>query len=188
MNPSNPRILYAAMWQAGAAVEPSLGRAGSGLYRARDGGDTWVELSEGLPEGVKGRIAVAVSPAAPDRVWALVEAEEGGLYRSDDGGEKFRLVSADRELRQRAWYYTHLEADPRDADTVCVLNVIFSKSIDGGEAFVRFAPRTATITGSGSIRRLHDMIQSNDGGANITFNGGGTWSPRPTSRPPSSTR
>jgi photosystem II stability/assembly factor-like uncharacterized protein len=178
MDPANPRILYAAMWQAQRTPWNMIsGGPGSGLYKSNDGGNTWVELTEGLPEGVKGRIAVAVSPAAPDRVWALVEAVDGGLFRSDDGGEKFRLVSADRELRQRAWYYTHLEADPQDADTVYVLNVMFWKSIDGGQNFKPI--RTPHGDNHGLWINPDDpnnMIQSNDGGANITFNGGRSWS------------
>jgi hypothetical protein len=97
MDPANQRNIYAATWQARRTPYTMIsGGPGSGLYKTTDGGNTWVELTKGLPEGVKGRIAVAVSPAAPNRVWALVEAEDGGLYRSDNGGEKFRLVSAAR--------------------------------------------------------------------------------------------
>lgn len=178
MNPVNPRVLYAATWQARRSPWNMVsGGPGSGLYKSVDGGNTWVELVEGLPEGVKGRIAVAVSPAAPKRVWALVEAEDGGLFRSDNGGEKFRLVSADRELRQRAWYYTHIEADPRDADTMYVLNVMFWKSVDGGSSF------RPIRTPHGDNHALwinpddpRNMIEGNDGGANVSFNGGRTWS------------
>ncbi len=178
MDPANPRNIYAAIWQARRTPWTMIsGGPGSGLYKTTDGGNTWVELSEGLPGGVKGRIAVAVSPAAPNRVWALVEAEDGGLYRSDNGGEKFRLVSADRELRQRAWYYTHLEADPKDANTVYVLNVMFWKSIDGGE---NFRP-IRTPHGDNHALWINpddpdNLIEGNDGGANISFNGGRSWS------------
>ncbi len=178
MDPSNPRVLYAATWQA--VRRPwtmTSGGPGSGLYKTVDGGNTWTELEEGLPEGDKGRIAVAVSPANPRRVWALVEHEEGGLFRSDNGGEKFRLVTADRELRQRAWYYTHLEADPVDVNTVYVLNVMFWRSDDGGKSF------RPVRTPHGDNHDLwinpndpKNMIEGNDGGANVTFNGGRTWS------------
>ena len=178
MDASNPRILYAAIWQAQRKPWTMIsGGPGSGIYRTTDGGNTWVELTEGLPEGVKGRIAVTVSPAAPNRVWALVEHDEGGLFRSDNGGKKFRLVSSDRELRQRAWYYTHLEADPQDADTVYVLNVMFWRSVDGGTSF----RPVRTPHGDNHALWINpedplNLIEGNDGGANISFNGGRTWS------------
>jgi photosystem II stability/assembly factor-like uncharacterized protein len=178
MDASNPRVLYAAMWEAERKPWTMIsGGPGSGLYKSIDGGNSWVELTEGLPEGVKGRIAVTVSPAAPHRVWALVEHDEGGLFRSDNGGKKFRLVSSDRELRQRAWYYTHVEADPQDANTVYVLNVMFWRSVDGGTTF-----RPIRVP-HGDNHALwinpddpENMIQANDGGANISFNGGRSWS------------
>ena len=178
MDASNPRILYAAIWQAQRTPWTMIsGGPGSGLYKTTDGGNTWVELTEGLPEGIKGRIAVTVSPAAPNRVWALVEHEEGGIFRSDDGGKKFRLVSSDRELRQRAWYYTHLEADPQDANTVYVLNVMFWRSVDGGRSFrpirVPHGDNHALWINPDDSRNL---IEGNDGGANISFNGGRSWS------------
>ncbi len=178
MDASNPRILYAAMWQAQRKPWTMVsGGPGSGLYKTTDGGNTWIELSEGLPDGVKGRIAVAVSPAAPNRVWALVEHDEGGLFRSDNGGKKFRLVSAKRELRQRAWYYTHVEADPKDANTVYVLNVMFWRSVDGG---ANFRP-VRTPHGDNHALWINpddpaNLIEGNDGGANVSFNGGRTWS------------
>ncbi|MDX2436726.1 MAG: glycosyl hydrolase, partial [Acidobacteriota bacterium] len=178
MDPVNPRNLYAAIWQARRTPWTMIsGGPGSGLFKSSDGGNTWVKLGEGLPEGVMGRIAVTVSPAAPNRVWALVEAEDGGLFRSDNGGEEFRLVTGERELRQRAWYYTHLEADPKDADTVYVLNVMFWKSIDGGK---NFSP-IRTPHGDNHALWINpddptNLIEGNDGGANITFNGGRTWS------------
>jgi photosystem II stability/assembly factor-like uncharacterized protein len=178
VNQSNPRILYAAIWQAKRTPSTMVsGGPGSGVYKTTDGGNTWVELTEGLPEGVKGRIAVAVSPASPNRVWVLIEHDEGGLFRSDNGGAKFRLVSANRELRQRAWYYTHLEADPKDANTVYILNVMFWRSVDGGTSF------RPIRTPHGDNHALwinpddpSNLIEGNDGGANISFNGGRTWS------------
>jgi len=181
MDPTNPRILYAAFWQVLRQPWALIsGGPGSGLYKTTDGGDTWTPLTNGLPQGIKGRIGVAVSPARPDRVWAIVEAEDGGVFRSDDGGRSWRLVNRERKLRQRAWYYSHIYADPKDPDTVYVLNVQFFKSIDGG--------RTFDITIRAPHGDHHDlwinpnnpqiMINSNDGGANVTFNGGQTWSPQ----------
>lgn len=181
MDPTNPRILYAAFWQVLRQPWTLIsGGPGSGLYKTTDGGDTWTKLTTGLPQGIKGRIGVAVSPARPDRVWAIVEAEDGGVFRSDDGGRSWRLVNKERKLRQRAWYYSHIYADPKDPDTVYVLNVQFFKSIDGG--------RTFDITIRAPHGDHHDlwinpnnpqiMINGNDGGANVTFNGGQTWSPQ----------
>jgi photosystem II stability/assembly factor-like uncharacterized protein len=178
MSQANPRLLFAAVWQAVRKPWTMVsGGPDSGLYRSADGGNTWVRLDKGLPKGDLGRIAVAVSPAAPQRVWALVEHEEGGLFRSDDGGDSFRLLSDNRELRQRAWYYTHVEADPGDANTVYVLNVAFWRSDDGGKTF------QILRTPHGDNHALwidpynpQIMIEGNDGGANISFNGGRTWS------------
>ncbi len=178
MDASNPRVLYAAMWQAKRLPWTMVsGGAGSGVYKTTDGGNTWVELTEGLPEGTKGRIAVVVSPAASNRVWALVEAEDGGLFRSDNGGKKFRRVSKSRDLVQRAWYYTHIEADPKNANTVYVNNVMFWKSVDGGKSFRPIR----TPHGDNHAMWINpddpaNLIQANDGGANISFNGGRTWS------------
>jgi photosystem II stability/assembly factor-like uncharacterized protein/DNA-binding FrmR family transcriptional regulator len=171
LDPANPRQLYAATWQAVRKPWTMIsGGPGSGLFRSTDGGDTWVELTEGLPEGVKGRIGVAVSPARPNRVWALVEhAEKPGLYRSDDGGDSFRLVSDDANLTQRPWYYTHVYADPQDAETVYVLNVLMWRSSDGGKTF------TPMRTPHGDN---HDLwIDPADPAViNVTTDGGRTWS------------
>jgi len=178
MTPSNPRILYAAFWRAQRKPWDFIsGGEGGGLYKSKDGGDTWERLEEGLPGGITGRIGVSVSGADPDRVWALVEAEKGGLFRSDDGGRHFTLINTDRNLRQRAWYYTHVFADPKDRNTVYVLNTSVWRSDDGGKSFelVR-APH-------GDHHDLwidpddpRVMVNGNDGGANVTTNGGKTWS------------
>ncbi|MBO0726505.1 MAG: glycosyl hydrolase, partial [Blastocatellia bacterium] len=135
MDPSNPNVLYASIWEA-KRTPYSLESGGpdSGLYKSTDGGDTWKEISRnpGGPKGAAlGRIGVAVSPANPERVWALIEAEDGGVYRSDNGGGNWVRVNESRNLRQRAWYYTHIYADPKSADTVYVLNTGFYKSVDG---------------------------------------------------------
>ncbi|HEV8630978.1 MAG TPA: glycosyl hydrolase, partial [Thermoanaerobaculia bacterium] len=179
MDPSNPRVLYAAMWEARRQPWTMIsGGKGSGIYKSIDGGDTWRQLSEGLPPGPLGRIGLALSPASPSRLWALVEAKEKwGVYRSDDGGKSFRNLSTDRNLVQRAWYYTHIFADPKDASTVYVLNTSMWRSEDGGKTF------TPIRTPHGDNHDLwinpddpQTMIESNDGGANVTMNGGRSWS------------
>ncbi len=180
IDPSNPRVVFAAMWQVHRRPwELSSGGEGSGLWRSRDGGETWEELTAGLPEGIKGKIGVTVSPVQRDRVWALIEADEGGVFRSEDGGDTWRRVNKERKLRQRAWYYTHIYADTREADTVYVLNVRFHKSTDGGRTFesirVPHVDNHDLWIDPNDNRR---MINANDGGANVTFDGGATWSPQ----------
>ncbi|MEM9388409.1 MAG: glycosyl hydrolase [Pseudomonadota bacterium] len=179
MDPSNPRILYAAFWEAVRLPWDMIsGGPGSGLYKSIDGGNTWQPLTEGLPEGTLGKIAVSVSPVAPNRVFALVEHEtEWGLYRSDNGGKKFRRVSSDRNLITRAWYYTKVYADVQDVNTVYIMNVQMWRSDDGGKHFIPIR------TPHGDNHDLwinpddpKNMIQANDGGANVTYDGGRTWS------------
>jgi len=180
IDPSNPRILFAAIWETRRTPWTlDSGGPGSGLFRSLDGGDTWTEITEnpGLPGGLKGRIGVAVSPARSGRVWALVEAEQGGLFRSDDNGETWEMASEDRDLRQRPWYYMHVFADPQDAETVYVLNLRMTRSTDGGRTF------TQMPTPHGDNHELwidprdpRRMIEGNDGGACVSFNGGATWS------------
>jgi photosystem II stability/assembly factor-like uncharacterized protein len=178
MDPTNSRVLYAALWQAYRAPwSMESGGPGSGLYRSTDGGDSWRKLGGGLPEGVVGRIGVAASAARPGRVWAIVEAAEGGLFRSDDGGDSWERVSAAHRLRQRAWYFSWIYADPKHAETVYLPNVELNKSVDGGRTFKVVGPR---------FWDTHDlwidpddperMILGNDGGARVSYNGGRTWS------------
>ncbi len=177
MNPANPRVLYAAFWQHQRKPWKVIsGGPGSGIHKTADGGDSWERLDKGLP-GPMGKIGVAVSPADPERVWAMVEADEGGLFRSDDAGRSWTRVNSRRTLRARAWYYTHVFADPRDEETVYVLNAPFMKSSDGGKTFTRI------LTPHGDNHALwinpedsRIMINGNDGGANVSFNGGKTWS------------
>jgi photosystem II stability/assembly factor-like uncharacterized protein len=179
MDASNPRVLYASIWQARRNPWNMIsGGPDSGLYKTVDGGNTWLRLSKGLPEGELGKIAVAVSPAFPKRVWALIEHEDkGGLYRSDNGGAKFRLINSSRELIQRAWYYIHLEADPLDANTVYALNVVMWKSVDGGTSFRPLrTPHGDNHALWINPENAANVIQGNDGGANISFDGGRSWS------------
>ena len=177
MDPSNPRVLYAAVWQVRRNFWTiNSGGPDCGLYKSTDGGDTWTDISEnpGLPSGVKGRIGVAVSPAKPGRVWASVESEECGIYRSDDAGATWQLVNTAQDLHGRPWYYSHIFADPIDSETVWVLNFKCWKSTDGGKTFAE----VTTPHGDNhdlwiDPRNPQRMIESNDGGATVTFNGGG---------------
>src|SRR5580692_113806 len=180
MDPSNPRVLYASFWQVRRnPYHFDSGGPGSGLFKSTDGGDTWTDISRapGLPRGVEGRIGVTVSPANPERVWALVEAADGGVFRSDNGGRNWTKVNDQNILRQRAWYYNHIFADPQNADEVYALNTGMYRSIDGGRTFA------AIRTPHGDNHDLwiapgdpQRMIESNDGGANITYDGGRNWS------------
>jgi photosystem II stability/assembly factor-like uncharacterized protein len=178
MDPANPRILYAAIWQARRGPwYMSSGGPGSGLFKSTDGGDTWKEITrnEGMPRGEIGKIGVTVS-ANHDRVWAIVEADSGGVFRSDDGGDTWRRTNDERNLRQRAWYYSHIHADPKDPETVYVLNTSMYRSVDGGRTFT--ALRAPHGDHHGLWIAPNDparMINSNDGGADISNNGGATW-------------
>ena len=176
-NPGNPRIIYCSFWHVERTpFGLTSGGEGSALYRSSDGGETWTPLGGGLPAGVKGKIGVAVSPARPDRVWAIVEAEDGGLFRSDDGGDNWQNLNSDRELRQRAWYYSHLCADPKDENCVYVLNVSLHKSTDGGRTFARVGTPHGDNHGMWIAPEDRDrMILGNDGGATVSFNAGDSW-------------
>ncbi|MCA1592526.1 MAG: glycosyl hydrolase [Acidobacteria bacterium] len=180
LDPTNPSIIYAAMWEI--VRRPwtfESGGAGSGIFKSTDGGDTWSELTRntGLPRGIMGRIGITVSPANPDRLWAIIEAEEGGVFRSDNAGKTWTKVNEQRNLRQRAWYYTRIYADPQNPETVYVLNTGFYKSNDGGRTYTNISVphgdnHDLWIAPNDPAR----MIESNDGGANVSFNGGRTWS------------
>ena len=176
---TNPRILYAAMWNHRRLPWKVLsGGESSGVYKSTDGGDNWEKLTNGLPE-VMGKIGVAVSPANPERVWVLAEADEGGLFRSEDAGSTWNRINEDRLLRARAWYYTHLFADPIDQETVYVLNAPMLKSVDGGATFKPIPTPHGDNHGLWiNPENNNIMINSNDGGANVSYNGGKTWSPQ----------
>jgi photosystem II stability/assembly factor-like uncharacterized protein len=181
MDPSNPRILYATAWRAQRLPWTMIsGSSEGGLFRSKDGGETWQQLRAGLPQGLWGKAGVAVSPANPNRVWVLVEAEgeTGGMYRSDNGGQSFRQVSADRGIRSRPWYYMRVTADPTDENTIYVNNVLFYRSVDGGSTYMPIP--TVPHPDSHVVWINPDnpdiMIEGDDGGATVTLNGGRTWS------------
>ena len=181
-DPSNPRNLFASTWRVKRTpYSLESGGEGSGLWKSTDGGDSWTNITKnrGLPGGTMGIIGVAVSPARPERVFAILENEKGGVYRSDNAGETWRRTNDERSLRQRAWYYTRIYADPKDADVCYVLNVGFYRSKDAGTTFSRIG------TPHGDNHDLwidpHDplrMIETNDGGANVSFDGGQSWTPQ----------
>jgi photosystem II stability/assembly factor-like uncharacterized protein len=179
--PSNPQIVFAAMYQV--ERQPwafSSGGPGSGLYRSTDGGATWKKLAgNGLPEGLLGKIGVSVSGADPDRVYALIEAEKGGLYRSDDGGDKWARTNDDERYRQRAWYFSHVFADPRNADTVYVLNTGMFRSTDAGKTFALLPAPHGDHHGLWiDPANPQRMINGDDGGATISIDGGKNWTPQ----------
>jgi photosystem II stability/assembly factor-like uncharacterized protein len=186
-DPTNPRILFAGLWQARRRPwEMTSGGPGSGLYVSRDGGDTWKRLGgagvakddlKGLPEGIYGKVTVAVAPSDPRRIYALIEAEKGGLYRSDDGGENWKLVNGNRYVQIRPWYFSSITVDPANADAIWCMNLRLLKSIDGGKTFKQ-------VKGPHHVDH-HDlwidpknpkrMIDANDGGVDISVNGGESW-------------
>jgi len=180
MNPADPRELVAALWQVQRFPWGfESGGEGSGLFKTTDGGATWKEISghRGLPDGIIGRCGLAVSPSLPDRLWAIVEARDKALYRSDDRGETWTAVSKKPDLFQRPWYYHHLSADPQDPDTLYVMNVGLWKSTDGGQRFVRIpTPHSDNHALWIDSRDPKRMIEGNDGGATVSYDGGATWS------------
>jgi photosystem II stability/assembly factor-like uncharacterized protein len=156
------------------------GSADGGVWKSTDGGDSWLKLEGGLPDGLLGKVGLAISPANGQRVWAQIESADeskGGLYRSDDSGNSWSRINRDHNLRQRAWYYNRIAADPQDENTLYNMNARFWKSIDGGENFASIR----TPHGDNHALWINPdhpniMVEGNDGGACVTLNGGKTWS------------
>jgi photosystem II stability/assembly factor-like uncharacterized protein len=179
MNMKNPRELYAGMWRGERKPWMLIsGAEEGGVYKTTDGGDTWTKLEGGLPEGVVGKVGVTVSPANPERVWAIIEAEPaGGVYRSDDAGETWTRSNSENRLRQRAWYYTHVQADPKDPNTVYALNTGLYRSVDAGVSFEQIQVPHGDVHDLWVHPEDPDrMVVADDGGAQVTVNGGITWS------------
>jgi len=180
MDPSNPEVLYAGMWEAYRKPWQLVsGGPGSGIFKTADGGRTWRELTRnpGMPAGIIGNIGISVSGANPRRVYALIEADSGGVYRSDDAGDTWARVNNSRSLRQRAWYYTRIYADPQDENTVYASNVQFQRSRDGGRTWqnVGGIPHGDSHDFWVAANNNQRMIESNDGGGNVSTNAGRTW-------------
>lgn len=179
LDPNNPRIIYASTWRVRRTpYSLESGGEGSALWKSTDGGDTWrnITANKGLPKGVWGIAGIAVSPVNSDRLYAIIENENGGVYRSDDGGESWRKMNDDRNLRQRAWYYTRIYADTKELDRVIVVNVAYHTSNDGGRTF------TAANAPHGDHHDLwiapednQRMIIADDGGAQVSFDAGANW-------------
>ena len=179
MDPKAPDVLYAGLWEVFRTPHSlSSGGPGSGLFKTTDGGKTWSELTKnpGLPKPLWGKLAVAVSGADSSRLYALIEAQEGGLFLSDDAGATWKLANDNRNIRQRAFYYTRVYADPQAKDTVYILNVSFYRSSDAGKTLrnirVPHGDNHDLWIASNDPQR---MVQANDGGANVSFNGGESW-------------
>ncbi|MFN7455967.1 MAG: WD40/YVTN/BNR-like repeat-containing protein, partial [Gemmatimonas sp.] len=179
MDPGNPNVLYAGFWQAHRKPWMLVsGGKGSGMFKSIDGGDTWTEITKnpGLPTGLWGNIGITVSGANPRRVYALIEADQGGVYRSDDAGATWQRVNDERKLRQRAWYYSKIYADPKNPDVVYASNVQFQVSKDAGKTWSNLNPphgdsHDLWIAPDDAGR----MIEADDGGASVSVDTGKTW-------------
>lgn len=180
MEPGNPNTFYAGMWRViRTPYSLESGGEGSGLYKSVDGGETWVNVSakKGLPKGIWGIVGVAIAPSNTEKIYVIVENKEGGLFMSADGGETWKLTSSDNNIRQRAWYYTKVFVDPKNENKVYCPNVGFMRSVDGGKTF------QSVQTPHGDHHDLwmdpedgNRMIVADDGGAQVSFDGGSNWS------------
>ncbi|MCS4435137.1 WD40/YVTN/BNR-like repeat-containing protein [Aquiflexum gelatinilyticum] len=179
LDPSNPNTMFATTWELKRTpYSLESGGPGSKIFKSTDGGETWTEIStnKGLPEGTLGIIGVTISLVNPNRIWAMVENLNGGLFRSDDGGDTWEKTNEDRNLRQRAWYYTRLYADTQSDSTVYVLNVDYHKSTDGGKTFKSSeAPHGDHHDLWIDPKDNQRMIIADDGGAQVSFDGGASW-------------
>ncbi|MGH8184415.1 MAG: WD40/YVTN/BNR-like repeat-containing protein [Rhodanobacteraceae bacterium] len=181
--PGDANVIYAALWQTRRPpwnIYPPSNGPGSGLYKSTDGGNTWTHLEgHGFPARGLGRIGIAISAAAPDRIYAILDATDGGLYRSDDAGKNWKKTSGDPRIWQRGWYFGQIAADPRNANVVYAMNTIELRSTDGGKIFI---PVKGDPTGDDYHELWVDpndpnrQIMGSDQGASITVNGGKTWS------------
>jgi photosystem II stability/assembly factor-like uncharacterized protein/DNA-binding FrmR family transcriptional regulator len=178
-DPNNSSTLFASLWEVYRNPwSLNSGGPGSGLYKSTDSGATWTHIEgHGLPSGIMGRIGISVSGADSNKIYAMVESKEGGLYRSDDGGENWIRMNEDGRLRQRAWYFSHIFADPKSADTVYVLNTGMFRSTDGGRTFGLLPAPHGDHHGLWIDPDNTDhLINGNDGGATVSLDGGRTWS------------
>ncbi len=179
LDPNDGNTVLAATWEAWRTpYSMNSGGPGSKLWKSTDGGETWEDISraEGLPKGTLGKIGFAISPVDSKRYYALIEALDGGLFRSDDAGKTWQLVNSDRNWRQRAWYYTHVYAGPKNKDEVYALNVGFGRSTDGGKTFTQIStPHSDNHDLWISPEDPSRMVEANDGGANVSVDGGKTW-------------
>lgn len=181
LDPNNPRMLYASTWRVRRTpYSLESGGEGSALWKSTDGGDTWTNISEnkGLPKGLWGISGISVSPQNSDRIWTIIENQkDGGVYRSDDAGKTWKCTNSSRALRQRAWYYSRIYADTEDEDAVYVMNVAYHKSTDGGRTFKSaYAPHGDHHDLWIAPEDNQRMVIADDGGAQVSFDGGENWS------------
>src|SRR5262245_3161931 len=177
MDPTNPNVLYAAFWDMQRTPwSVRSGGPGSGIWKTTNGGETWTQLKTGLPS-LMGRVGIAIARATPNRLYALVEADSGGMYRSEDGGANWRRVSGNRGLLTRPWYFMSISVDPKNSDVIYAPGFSFLKSVDGG---VTYATRPSPHSDNHRLwinrSNAQNMILTHDGGASVSFDGGGTWS------------